>query len=68
MALLGWDAATLAKHAGVTRMTVSRFINGGPDKSVPKMIDAFSAHGVTFKDGRTAQTIRRAKPTGKDET
>lgn len=62
MDLLDWDTSALAEQAGVTRMTVSRYLNGGPDNSLPKMLAAFSAHGVTFTDGRAVQTIRYRKP------
>lgn len=63
MALLDWDTEALAQRAGVTRATVSRYLNGGPDNSLPKMLAAFSAHGVTFKKGRAIERIeRRSKP------
>lgn len=61
MGLLGWDAAKLASEAGLVRMTVSRYLNGGPDNCAPKLISAFSAHGITFTDGRTKRTITQAK-------
>lgn len=61
LALLNWDTATLAEHAGVTRATVSRFLNGGPDNSAPKLAKAFSANGVTFTNGPRVQIIKRVK-------
>ena len=62
MALLDWDTGALADRAGVTRATVSRYLNGGPDNSLPKMVAAFAAHGVTFKHGRTVPQITRTTP------
>jgi DNA-binding LacI/PurR family transcriptional regulator len=54
MAVLRWSMETLAYHAGVSRMTVSRYLNGGPADSAPKLMAAFNEHGVTFeqKDGK----------------
>lgn len=62
-ALLGWDAATLAGKAGLTRETVSNIENsltqarGG---SLDKIVQAFSANGVEFTDNQGV----RMKPTG----
>lgn len=65
MALLNWDTAALADRAGITRATVSRYLNGGPDNSLPKMLEALNVHGVTFKNGGAAQTITRKPPPSK---
>lgn len=50
-ALLGWDAATLAERAGLTRETVSNVENGltqGRGNTLDKMQRVFETSGVEF--------------------
>ncbi|WP_051539465.1 helix-turn-helix transcriptional regulator [Sulfitobacter sp. 20_GPM-1509m] len=68
--LLGWSRADLAAAAGVSTPVVVKYEGGGNLNAgtLEKITSAFSAHGVKLTDTKATQTIRRAKPTGKDET
>jgi transcriptional regulator with XRE-family HTH domain len=51
-AALGWGVRELAAEAGINANTISRFESGkgALTSTVDKVVEVFSAHGVTFND------------------
>lgn len=63
--LLNWSRADLAEKAGVSTPVVVKYERGGNlrEETLAKLVEAFSAHGVTFPPGRGVERIeRRSKP------
>lgn len=62
--LLRMTRPQLAQAAGLSSVTLKMYEEGtrGTEATRASLRNAFSAHGVTFTDGRTVQTIKRAKP------
>ncbi|WP_125944090.1 XRE family transcriptional regulator [Sphingomonas sp. ABOLG] len=72
-AYLGWTAGDVAKAAGVGIMTVKRLEGGQPmqDSSVSKIMQAFTAAGISFiaageasTDGGEGFRVTCAQPSG----
>lgn len=62
--LLRMTRNQLAEQAGIATVTLKVFEDGlrATPATAEKITLAFSAHGVTFTNGRTVQTIKRKLP------
>ncbi len=63
-AFFDWSRSDLAAKAGVSTPVIVKYERGGNlrEETLERISSAFSAHGVTFTDGRAVQTIRYRKP------
>ena len=62
--LLRLTRPQLAEQAGIAAVTLKLFEDGrrATTATEQKLTDAFDAHGIKFKNGRTVQTITRKTP------
>lgn len=64
-ALFDWSRSDLAEKAGVSTPVVVKYERGGNlrEETLAKLVEAFSANGVTFPKVRGGESIvRRSKP------